>query len=85
VQVVEVRAPSSGRQQPFTFTFCLERVDVGPYKVQPSPTHIFVTFFFLSPGNKSGSMSGWCQDAQNLLVPLIAGSPPNSLASRLPH
>ena len=36
VQVVHVRAAS--RQQPpvmraYTFSFCLERVDVGPYKV----------------------------------------------------
>ena len=36
VQVVQVRAAS--RQQPpvvraYTFSFCLERVDVGPYKV----------------------------------------------------
>ena len=33
VQAVAVRAPSSDRQRPYTFTFCLERVDVGPYKV----------------------------------------------------
>lgn len=36
VQVVEVQAPSRGGEpprRPYTFTFCLERVDVGPYKV----------------------------------------------------
>ena len=35
MQAVEVRAPSSNRQHPYTFTFCLERIDVGPYKVTP--------------------------------------------------
>ena len=39
MQVVQVRAAS--KQQPpvmraFTFSFCLERVDVGPYKVAAS-------------------------------------------------
>lgn len=34
MQAVEVRASSSSnRQHPYTFTFCLERVDTGPYKV----------------------------------------------------
>ena len=33
MQVVEVRALSSHRRHPYTFTFCLERVDIGPYKV----------------------------------------------------
>ena len=37
VQVVEVRAPSHHRQQPYTFTFCLERIDTGPYKVAADP------------------------------------------------
>ncbi|CAL5220843.1 g2927 [Coccomyxa viridis] len=32
VQAVEVRAPTGNRQHPYTFTFCLERIDVGPYK-----------------------------------------------------
>ncbi len=38
MQAVEVRAPSSNRQHPYTFTFCLERIDVGPYKVRGSCT-----------------------------------------------
>ena len=36
IQVVQVvaRSGASSRQlRPFTFTFCLERIDVGPYKV----------------------------------------------------
>ena len=56
VQVVEVRAPSSDRQRPYTFTFCLERVDVGPYKVaasfagSPFMCHCSVTLEGLSTG-----------------------------------
>ena len=43
VQVVEVQAQSrkgANAIRPYTFTFCLERIDVGPYKVctsRPSP------------------------------------------------
>ena len=36
IQVVQVEARTggaSGQLRPFTFTFCLERIDVGPYKV----------------------------------------------------
>ena len=36
VQVVEVQAQSrkgANAIRPYTFTFCLERIDVGPYKV----------------------------------------------------
>ena len=47
VQVVQVRAAS--RQQPpvmraYTFSFCLERIDVGPYKVAAC-----LSFFYLLP------------------------------------
>lgn len=44
VQVVEVQAQSrkgANAMRPYTFTFCLERIDVGPYKVctsRPSPS-----------------------------------------------
>ena len=45
MQVVQVRAAS--RQQPpvmraYTFSFCLERIDVGPYKVAAC-----LAFFYL--------------------------------------
>ena len=41
IQVVQVEARTggaSGQLRPFTFTFCLERIDVGPYKVL-TPVH----------------------------------------------
>lgn len=36
LQAVSVSS-SKGREQPYLFTFCLERIDQGPYKVVSSP------------------------------------------------
>jgi hypothetical protein len=33
VEVIAMQHKGEGRLRPFVFTFCLERVDVGPYKV----------------------------------------------------
>ncbi|KAK9905556.1 hypothetical protein WJX75_002084 [Coccomyxa subellipsoidea] len=32
VEVIAMQHKGEGRLRPFVFTFCLERVDVGPYK-----------------------------------------------------
>jgi hypothetical protein len=46
VQAVEIMAPS--KQDPtaaraYTYTFCLERIDVGPYKVGVQPPRLTLT------------------------------------------
>lgn len=35
VEVTAVQKKDEAKLRPYVFTFCLERVDVGPYKVHP--------------------------------------------------